>query len=98
LDDVETIKFLHRCCKDALWSGETSAVKNNLREAIRGRKSARRFKFPGDTAIPPMGPYPLSDTFGMMAAMVVLERSLDPGKYATYVQWDTVRKRESRDY
>jgi hypothetical protein len=70
-------------------------VENNLREVLRGRKSARRFKFPGDTAIPLMGPYPLTDTFGMKAAMGVLERSLDPGKYATHVQWDTFRKSRS---
>jgi hypothetical protein len=30
LEDVETIEFLHRCCKDALWSRETSVVENNL--------------------------------------------------------------------
>jgi hypothetical protein len=95
LEDIEIIEFLHRCCKDALWSREPTVVANNLREAIRGRKSARRFKFPGETAIPPMGPYPLSDTFGMQAAMVVLERSLDPGKHATHVQWDTFRKARS---
>jgi hypothetical protein len=42
-----------------------------------------------------MGPYPLEDTFGMKAALVVLERSLDPGKYAEHVQWDTFRKARS---
>jgi hypothetical protein len=96
LDDVEMIEYLHRCCKDALWSWETNAVKNNLWEAIRGRKSARRFKFSGEMTILPMGPYPLSDIFRMKATMVlVLERSLDPGKYATYVQWDTFWKARS---
>jgi hypothetical protein len=94
LEEVETIEFLHRCCKDALWSRETSVVENNLRKAMRGRKSAR-FKFPGEMAIPPMGPYPLSDTFGMKATMVVLDRSLDPGKYVIFVQWDTFRKARS---
>jgi hypothetical protein len=96
LEDVEIIEYMHHCNKDALWSRETSAVENNLREVLRGeRKSARRFRFPGSTAIPPMGPYPLSDTFGMKSAMVVLERSLDPGKHATYVPWDTFRKYRS---
>jgi hypothetical protein len=95
LEDAEILEYIHRCNKDALWSRETSVVENNLREVLRGRKSARRFKFPGSTAIPPMGPYPLADTFGMKSAMVVLERSLDPGKHATYVQWDTFRKSRS---
>jgi hypothetical protein len=28
----------------------------------------------------------------MKAAVLVLDRSLDPGKYADYVQWETFRK------
>jgi hypothetical protein len=81
-EDVEVTEFIHQCCKDALWSRQTATVENNLREAIRGRRSARRFRFPGSTHIPLMGPYPLEDTVGMNAALVVLERSLDPGKHA----------------
>jgi hypothetical protein len=42
-----------------------------------------------------MGPFPLEDTFGMKAALDVLERSLDPGKHAEFVQWDTFRKARS---
>jgi hypothetical protein len=30
LEDIESIEFLHRCCKDTLWSHETSVVENNL--------------------------------------------------------------------
>jgi hypothetical protein len=95
LDDSEILCYIHRCSLDALWSRETTTVGHNLREAMRGRRSARRFHFPGETAIPPMGPYPLTDTFGMKAAMVMLDRSLDPGKNARYVQWDTFRKSRS---
>jgi hypothetical protein len=39
-EDVEVLEFIHQCCKDALWSRETSTVENNLREAIRGQKAA----------------------------------------------------------
>jgi hypothetical protein len=42
-----------------------------------------------------MGPFPLSDDFGMKVAMIVLDRSLDPGKYAEYVQWETFRRARS---
>jgi hypothetical protein len=42
-----------------------------------------------------MRPFPLSDKFGMKAAMLVLDGSLDPGKYADYVQWETFRKARS---
>jgi hypothetical protein len=39
LDDSEIMSYIHRCSKDALWSRETTTVANNLREAIRGRRS-----------------------------------------------------------
>jgi hypothetical protein len=42
-----------------------------------------------------MGPFPLRDEFWTMAALVVLDRSLDPGRYADYVQWETFRKARS---
>jgi hypothetical protein len=44
---------------------------------------------------PPIGTFPLSDDAGMKAAMVVLDGSLDPGKYSDYVQWETFRKTRS---
>jgi hypothetical protein len=41
--------------------------------------------------VPEMGPFPLEDTMGMMAAAAILDRSLDPGFHEEYVQWDTFR-------
>jgi hypothetical protein len=95
LQDTESLEFIRRGVIDAFWSREPSTVKSNLYEAKRGAKSARRFGFPEGSGTPPMGPFPLSDEFGMKAAMLVLDRSLDPGKYADYVQWETFRKARS---
>jgi hypothetical protein len=39
-----------------------------------------------------MGPFPVQDLFGMSAAVVTLTRSLDVGKYAATVQYETMRK------
>ncbi len=39
-----------------------------------------------------MGPFPLEDTFGMAAAIVILQVSLNPGKYDKHVQFGTIRK------
>ncbi len=39
-----------------------------------------------------MGPFPLDDTFGMGAAIVMLQTSLRPGKNDKFVQFGTVRK------
>jgi hypothetical protein len=95
LQDEECLDFLRRAVMDAFWSREQSTVKSNLYEAKRGARSAGRFGFPEGSGTPPMGPFPLSDDFGMKAAMLVLDRSLDPGKYADYVQWETFRKARS---
>jgi hypothetical protein len=40
----------------------------------------------------PLGPFPLEDSFGMCAAIVILQVSLNPGKYNWHVQFGTVRK------
>jgi len=43
----------------------------------------------------PLGPFPLNDTFGMGAAIVMLKASLRPGKYDKFIQFGTVRKLRS---
>jgi hypothetical protein len=42
---------------------------------------------------PPLGPYPVEDSFGMRVAVAMLLKSLEPGKYtAMHQQFETVRK------
>jgi hypothetical protein len=41
---------------------------------------------------PAMSPFPLEDSSEMKVAVSVLDRSLDKGIYAEFVQWDTFRK------
>jgi hypothetical protein len=53
-------------------------------------KVADRLGMPSVT--PPMGPFPLKDECGMKAAIAMLDRSLDPGRYADNVQYGTFRK------
>jgi hypothetical protein len=95
LVDVKTMKFIRQAILDSFWSRELTTVWANLQESKRGAKSARKLAFPGSSSTPPMGPFPLRDDFGMMAALVVFDRSLDPGRYADYVQWETFRKARS---
>lgn len=42
-----------------------------------------------------LGPFPLWDSFGMLPAIAVLDKSLDKGKYEEFVQWETFRKMRS---
>jgi hypothetical protein len=43
----------------------------------------------------PMGPFLLNDECGMKAAIALLDRSLDPGRYADHVQFGTFQKVKS---
>ena len=60
----------------------------NVREAVRQEFGfALRYGLPPVT--PPMGPFRLRDDVGMLGAMAVLDRSLDPGRNDEFVQYDT---------
>ena len=74
---------------DAFWSQASSTVRGNLAEGYRGAKFAAQMGVP--SLVPEMGPFPLSDTMGMMVAAAILDRSLDPGKMEEFVQWGAFR-------
>lgn len=89
-EDSRSLELIRRANLDALWSRETTTVAKNLREAIRQEFG---FAIPQGlpSVTPPMGPLPLSDDVGMLGAMAVLDRSLDPGRNDLHVQYDTFR-------
>ena len=87
--DREAFEFFRRASLDAFWSRAPSTVRGNLSEGNRGAKFAARMEIP--CLVPEMGPFPLSDTMGMMVAAAILDRSLDPGKTEEFVQWGTFR-------
>jgi hypothetical protein len=88
--DDTILDYIRRANLDAMWCRAKSTVSANLRSAKRIESTADRLGMPSMT--PPMGPFPLEDTFGMKAAIAVLDRSLDKGNYAEHVQWGTFRK------
>ena len=51
---------------------------------------ADRLDMPSIT--PPMGPFPLSNECGMIGTIAMLDRSLDPDRYADHVQFGVFRK------
>lgn len=91
--DREILALIRRASLDAFWSRATSTVGNNLREARRGERFADRLGLGSIT--PPLGPFPLEDVFGMKTAIMILDRSLDPGLHEEFVQWDTFRTARS---
>jgi hypothetical protein len=89
--DVRLLKLIRRANLDALWSREPSTVAGNLLTARKGLKVAAALGFK-DSLFRPMGPFPTEDTFGIVAAIVMLQQPLKPGKYASTIQFGTVRK------
>ncbi len=89
--DLRILKCIRRANLDALWSVEPKTVIRNLAECKRGALMAASLGFK-DKLYPPLGPFPLQDTFGMSAAIVTLQLSLNPGKYDKNVQFSTIRK------
>ena len=74
---------------DALWGKEPSTVGGNLGLLRRIRIDALEGKFFRNPASVP--PFPLEDLVGMRPAVMVLHRSLQPGRYKDYLQWDSTR-------
>jgi hypothetical protein len=87
--DKEIEEFIVRATLDAFWGRETSTVNKNLNGAKRQERTNSRLRMPSGT--PPMGPFPVRDVAGMQAAIDILDGSMDPGKYAEFVQWETFR-------
>lgn len=85
-----TMVCIRRANLDALWSRERSTVAGNLREGVRYLLICDRLgekdPYPG------RGPWPVGDLFGMKMACALLVRTLDPGKNAEQVQFETVCK------
>jgi hypothetical protein len=89
--DLQILKCIRHANLDALWSLEPRTVNRTLTECKRGINIAASLGFKNKLFIP-MGPFPVADTFGMAPAIVILQLSLNPGKYDRNVQFGTIRK------
>ncbi len=89
--DLRILKCIRRANLDSLWSLDPRTVNCTLTECKRGLDIATSLGFK-NKLFAPMGPFPVDDTFGMAAAIVILQVSLSPGKYDRNVQFGTIRK------
>jgi hypothetical protein len=90
-EDHRLLKCIRRANLDSLWSVEPRTVSRTLTECRRGSNIAQSLGFK-HKLFAPMGPFPVDDTFGMSAAIVILQLSLNPGKNDKHVQFSTIRK------
>jgi len=89
--DVRLLKLIRRANLDALWSREPTTVAGNILTAGQGLNVTAALGFK-ESLFRPMGLCPIEDTFGITAAIVMLQQSLRPRKYASTIQFGTGRK------
>ena len=84
---------LRRANLDAFWSREPSTINANRRDIDRLVKLSKEV---GITPVfEPLGSFPLNDVQGIFVAVSMFQRSLEPGRHASYSQFHTIRKLRS---
>jgi hypothetical protein len=88
---------IRRANLDAFWGRRPSTVTSNMYAMLKVvRTMQSQYGVMGDRQyFSPQGPHPLSDSFGMFAACVMLEHSLSPGINESNVQFGTIRRTRS---
>jgi hypothetical protein len=89
--ELRLLKCIRRINLDAFWAREPNTVKGVLDEAKRGIAIASALGF-AHSLFWPGGPFPPADTMGVGTAVIIVQRSLDKGRYSDNVQYKTVRK------
>ena len=84
-------EHFRRVSLNVFWSREPSTVRHNL--GLVKRLAISEVKFDCiNRLIPALGPHPLKDASGMGVCVLVLDKSMDRGRYEPNVQWETFRK------
>ena len=89
--DQNLLLHIRQAILDSFWSRESSTVKSNLYQLKNTRKKAEALGVES-VFLPQRGPFPVEDAWGMLTTVLVLLKSLDPGRNSTHVQYQTVRK------
>lgn len=91
--DMLLLKDIRQANLDAFWSREPGTVSGNFSQITRMEAIGDEYGLV--TVSPELGPFPLGDTFGMLAAVCLLRRSLDAGRTENMIQFSTARKLRS---
>ncbi len=75
---------------DALWGRETVTVEANHHSVSKLLQLLASLGVPPN--LPRVGPYSLDDTFGYGIGVAMVLKSREPGCYAHYQQYETIRK------
>jgi hypothetical protein len=86
--------FLLDCIRqanlDAFWGRETATVASTRRAVTHTVTALAQVRVP--PPFPPLGPFPVEDLMGYSMAIGMLIKSREPGQYANYQQFESIRK------
>ena len=86
------MQLIRRANLDMFWSREASTIKSQfgrVKEIIRRQEAWGR---DCRNLFPKLGTNATTDEGGMVQAMMMLEKSREPGRNANYTQFDTIRQ------
>ena len=82
-----------RACLDAFWSHSSKTVASHVSQVRFMLRYARQLDI--NLPFPRLGPWPIGHHLGMLQAVMVLRRSMEPGRGRDTVQYGTARKARS---
>jgi len=88
--DARLLCCIRRVNIDVMWGRESTTVGATLRSMGPMVKMWARVRL--TPSFLPLGPYPVADPFGFLVAIAMVMKSLEPGKYASHQQFETIRK------
>ena len=92
--DMNLLVAIRRANLDAFWARAPQTVTKNTGTVKRMVKIGWD-SFGIDSYLPPMGPHPLQDEWGMGIAAIILVRSMDKGRYKDTLQFNSTRRTRS---
>ena len=93
--DQKLLLCIRRATLDAFWGSRPGTVSGHLKEFKIFLNIAIQLGIDRPFKDYPRGPYPLSDSMGMLPAVAMLQRSFHTGRNSNTVQWATCRKLRS---
>jgi hypothetical protein len=81
---------IQRINLDAMWGRENSTIRSTVQDV--NKTIAILAPFGVLPSYPPLGPHPFWDPLGYGAAIAMVLKSMEPGRYANHQQFETIRK------
>lgn len=91
--DSLTLCCIRRANLDALWGREPSTVNSTVQAVSKTVSLLGALGI--EPEYPALGPFPVGDQLGYGVAVAMLLKSLEPGRYDDYQQFETIRKLRS---